>query len=204
MPEDEASPFDGAEPEEYWRLVGGYRHVNRRLRELVTEPDTRRLRDPHEIAIDARADDGAARPMPTAALAAWRPDPGRRRADRTPTRRSPSCARARAGAVTTSYSRIKQAHGGYRPPTEMLDEVAAPADAHVDAGDGELPGGAATGIFLHALLEELPLAVGARDAGARRLERARRRARRHRAAAAPARTRRRRARAPPCVSRTPR
>jgi exodeoxyribonuclease V beta subunit len=64
--------------------------------------------------------------------------------------------------VTTSYSRIKQAHGGYRPPTEMLDEVAAPAAvvaAAVDAdGDGdELRGGARAGVFLHALLEKLPL-----------------------------------------------
>jgi exodeoxyribonuclease V beta subunit len=62
--------------------------------------------------------------------------------------------------VTTSYSRIKQAHGGYRPPTEVLDEAAAPADGHHDDdghGEGELRGGTGTGIFLHALLEKLPL-----------------------------------------------
>ncbi len=153
VPEDETSPFDQTAREEYWRLVGGYRHVNRRLRELVTEPDTRRLLDPHEIVIDARGGDGDGDGPgnATAALAAWRPEPD----DLAPVEPDAILAdlrRARAGAVTTSYSRIKQAHGGYRPPTEMLDEVVAPADAD----DGELPGGAATGIFLHALLEKLP------------------------------------------------
>jgi exodeoxyribonuclease V beta subunit len=156
VPEGEASLFDAAKPEEYWKLIGGYRHVNRRLRELVTEPDTRRLLDPHEIQIDARADGGGAPAIPAAVLADWRPQP----ADVAPIESEPALAGlrfARAGAVTTSYSRIKQAHGGYRPPTEMLDEVAAPADAHHDDGDGDLPGGAATGIFLHAVLEKLPL-----------------------------------------------
>ena len=88
------------------------------------------------------------------ALADWRPEA----ADVAPIETDPTLAalrRARAGAVTTSYSRIKQAHGGYRPPSEILDEVPGPTDAHDD--DGELPGGAATGIFLHALLEVLPL-----------------------------------------------
>jgi exodeoxyribonuclease V beta subunit len=153
VPEGEASPFDAAKPEEYWKLVGGYRHVNRRLRELVTEPDTRRLLDPHEIKIDAHSGDGDGPAGATEALSAWRPDP----TDVAPIEPDPVFAalrRARAGAVTTSYSRIKQAHGGYRPPTEMLDEVAAPADAH---DDGELRGGAETGILLHAVLEKLPL-----------------------------------------------
>ena len=156
VPEGEASLFDPPAREEYWKLVGGYRHVNRRLRELVTEPDPRRLRDPHEVQIDARADGGDAAALSPAALAAWRPEP----ADVAPIEGDQALAglrRARAGAVTTSYSRIKQAHGGYRPPTEMLDEVAAPADVPHDEGADELPGGAATGIFLHAVLEKLPL-----------------------------------------------
>jgi len=157
VPEGDASLFDKPKPEEYWKLVGGYRHVNRRLRELMNEPDPRHLRDRHEIEIDARADDGERPGAPLAALAAWQPEPDAV----APIEPDPALAglrRARAGAVTTSYSRIKQAHGGYRPPKEMLDEIAAPADAHVDAGDGELQGGQATGVFLHALLEELPLA----------------------------------------------
>jgi exodeoxyribonuclease V beta subunit len=153
--EEGASPFDPPPREDYWRLNGGYRHVNRRLRELVNEPDPRRLRDLHQILIDPHAVDGAAPVADADALAAWRPDP----AEVAPIAVDSTFAelrRARAGAVTTSYSRIKQAHGGYRPPTEMLDEVAAPVEA--PDGDGELPGGTGTGIFLHALLEQLSLA----------------------------------------------
>jgi len=136
-------------------LTGGYRHVNRRVHELINEPDPRRLRDAREIVIDPRTADDEA-PVEWAALAAWRPAPG----DVASIDADPALAalrRARAGATTTSYSRIKQAHGGYRPPTEILDEVAAPADAPDGAGEGELRGGASTGIFLHALLEVLPL-----------------------------------------------
>jgi len=156
VPEGDASLFDAPKAEEYWKLVGGYRHVNRRLRDLMHEPDPRRLREPHEIPIDARADGSESQTISTARLTAWRPEPG----DVAPIEGDTALAglrRARAGAVTTSYSRIKQAHGGYRPPTEMLDEVAAPADAHADDGDGALPGGQATGIFLHAVLEKVPL-----------------------------------------------
>ncbi len=154
VPEGDPSPFDKPPREDLWKLNGGYRHVNRRLHELISEPDTRRLLDPHQIVIDAHAGDDPAPVGAAAALAAWRPAPG----DVAPIDGDPALAalrRARAGATTTSYSRIKQAHGGYRPPTEILDEVAAPADAH--DGEGELRGGASTGIFLHALLEVLPL-----------------------------------------------
>ena len=155
VPEEKnASPFDAVPPEDTWKLTGGYRHVNRRVHELMNEPDPRRLRDAREIMIDPRAGDDEAPAGSAAALAAWRPAPG----DVASIDGDPALAglrRARAGAVTTSYSRIKQAHGGYRPPSEILDEVAPPAEVH--DGDGELRGGAGTGIFLHALLEVLPL-----------------------------------------------
>ena len=128
--------------------------MNRRVHELMNEPDTRRLRAPHQIRIDPNAGDDVGPALTAEALADWRPAP----ADVAPIEADPTLAvlrRTRAGAVTTSYSRIKQAHGGYRPPSEILDEVPGPTDAHDD--DGELRGGAATGIFLHALLEVLPL-----------------------------------------------
>jgi exodeoxyribonuclease V beta subunit len=87
------------------------------------------------------------------ALTIWRPDP----ADLAPLAPDPELARLRrkrAGTTQTSYSRIKQAHGGYRPPTEMLDEAAPhPEPERHD----ELPGGARVGVFLHDLLEHLPL-----------------------------------------------
>jgi exodeoxyribonuclease V beta subunit len=156
--EAEVSPFDSPPQEDTWRLTGGYRHVNRRVHELLIEPDTRRLLAPHEIRIDAQAGDDVGPAAARDALAAWQPDPAHLapvEADRA----LAALARARAGAVTTSYSRIKQAHGGYRPPTEIADDVVTPHDEH-DAGhdeSGELRGGAGTGIFIHALLEVLPL-----------------------------------------------
>jgi exodeoxyribonuclease V beta subunit len=153
VPEGDVSPFDPPPREDTWKLNGGYRHVNRRIHELMIVPDTRRLLDPHQIVIDARAGEIEEPALGADALAAWRPDP----ADVAPIAPDAALAplrQARAGAVTTSYSRIKNAHGGYRPPTEMLDEVAAPG-AHADGDD--LPGGTSTGIFLHALLEKLPL-----------------------------------------------
>jgi exodeoxyribonuclease V beta subunit len=151
------SPFDGPPREDTWRLTGGYRHVNRRIHELMNEPDPRRLRAPHQIQIDPRAGDDAGPAVTAAALADWRPEPAHV-APIEPDATLAGLRRARAGAVTTSYSRIKQAHGGYRPPSEILDEVPGPTvTPDYDHGDGELRGGAGTGIFLHALLEVLPL-----------------------------------------------
>jgi len=152
VPEGDLSPFDSPPQEDTWKLNGGYRHVNRRIHELMIEPDTRHLLAPHEIRIDARAADDPGVTPSSDALGAWRPDP----ADLAPIAPDPTLARlrrARAGAVTTSYSRIKQAHGGYQPPTEMPDDVAT--DAHGGDDEDELAGGAETGIFIHALLEGL-------------------------------------------------
>jgi exodeoxyribonuclease V beta subunit len=97
----------------------------------------------------------------------------------------------RRGFFITSYSRLKDAEGGYQPPVldeeeddaaaAALDELAAPEasganDRAADApgagpaaedtepapeparlGASELPGGAATGLFLHAVLEKAAL-----------------------------------------------
>ena len=190
-----------AEPEDYWKLVGGYRHVNRRLRELSPSPTRaacsirtdRDRRARRRRRRRAGADRGVRR------LAARSRPPSRRS---KPTRRSPSCAargRAPSRRRTAASSRRTAATGRRR---RCSTRSPAPTDAHVDDGDGELPGGQATGIFLHALLEELPLPSVRETPDARRLERARRRARRHRAAAAAARTRRRRA--PPRPAARPR
>jgi len=153
--DSDPSPFDSPPQEDRWKLTGGYRHVNRRIHELMNEPDTRHLRAPHRIDIDPNAGDDGGTTM--RALSDWRPEPAHV-APIEPDAALAGLRRARAGAVTTSYSRIKQAHGGYRPPSEILDEVPGPTATHDhDHGEGELRGGAGTGIFLHALLEVLPL-----------------------------------------------
>jgi exodeoxyribonuclease V beta subunit len=149
-PDDDA-PLDASTREELWRLTGGYGHVNRRLRALVGDD----RRSPHfatrDVPIGVRAgDDG---PQPAAVgLAAWRPGS----AELAPPRPDPELSRLRrqrAGPALTSYSRLKHAEGGYRPPTEIADE--APEAQPV--ADDELPGGARAGIFLHDLLEVIPL-----------------------------------------------
>jgi exodeoxyribonuclease V beta subunit len=94
-----------------------------------------------------------------AALATWTPPPlAPRPAD---TARLQALRATRRGFAITSYSRLKEAEGGYQPPA--LDETPPPALAEesVDAAAKalDLPGGAATGLFLHALLEHADLGV---------------------------------------------
>ena len=90
---------EDAEPstrEEYWRLAGGYRHVNRRLRELLAEPARRRLFAPRDLP--STRETAKTSPPPAAGLAAWRPDPaGDGSPTARPTQHSRACAaRARA------------------------------------------------------------------------------------------------------------
>jgi exodeoxyribonuclease V beta subunit len=160
---EEAPGLDESGREELWKLKGGYRHVNQRLRALAADPAARRLFAARDVPVSAAAADDEP-PAAGAALAAWRPDP----ADLAPIVPDGEIARLRrkrAGTTQTSYSRIKQAHGGYRPPTEMLDEAAPHPEP---ALEGELPGGARAGVFLHDLLEQLPpeSVEGAADAEA--------------------------------------
>jgi exodeoxyribonuclease V beta subunit len=155
VPEDDADPF-AIDREELWKLTGGYRLVNDRLRALVGD---RQLFEPRDVPVSAADGDGAARDL-EAAVAGWRPDAP----DLVEPQPDPDLARLRrrsAGTITTSYSRIKQAHGGYRPPTEVLDEPAPalPAVATERGAPDDLPGGARAGIFIHDLLENVPLAT---------------------------------------------
>ncbi len=157
VPESDAS-FDSVEREELWKLTGGYRHVNSRLKALVKDPAARRLFDKHDVAISA-LDPDPVRPS-AAAVADWRPAPAELAAV-VPDPALAGLRRARAGTITTSYSRIKQAHGGFRPPTEIPDEPVAGAPEEVVAlpRADVLPGGTRIGVFLHELLEKLDLDV---------------------------------------------
>ncbi|HXI57912.1 MAG TPA: UvrD-helicase domain-containing protein, partial [Polyangia bacterium] len=168
----------GPEAEEWKKLMGGYRHVNRRLRALVSDPvfrDPRReLFAAREVPCPPAVDEEAAqstRRQRLQALGAWQP-PAALLADQTAGRAHAldELRRRRGGFVITSYSRLKQAHGGYQAPEDPLDDglvgEAGAADLEGDAtaaatvapgADQPLPGGALTGIFLHAVLEALPL-----------------------------------------------
>jgi len=142
------------------KIKGAYRHVNQRLRQLSTEPERfRRLFDLRIVPFPApeRRDNATL----SAALASWIPAP---LAPRTTDAAGLAALRAtRRGFAITSYSRLKEAEGGYQPPT--LDETPPPAleketlDAETAPRPLDLPGGAATGLFLHAVLEHAALGV---------------------------------------------
>jgi exodeoxyribonuclease V beta subunit len=145
--------------EGYWRITGGYRHVHRRLRSLFREaeagPDAR-------ARVDFRRLDLVCPPEPddppgrvAAAVRAWRPAAAELALE-LPAAALAETRRRHAGVHLTSYTRIKQAHGGYQPPTEVLDER-PPAAPPAPPDPRRLPGGALSGIFLHAVLETVPL-----------------------------------------------
>lgn len=209
FPATEASDSEGREEdntnlEPFKYLYGCYRHLNRRLRVLWNEPRRTELFDVARIPCPA--------PVPAlssearAAIAAWTPPPdliaGSPSAD-VDAAALDELKATRRGFVVTSYTRLKEAQGGYRRPeseapvgrapfeaaqaaedvAETLGEVAdSGADLDlVDSGAGvgsggggarpgapsrlsaaldglaALPGGAATGLFLHAVLEKVPL-----------------------------------------------
>jgi exodeoxyribonuclease V beta subunit len=153
---------EGRKDDGYWRITGGYRHVHKRLRTLAGLGDEaarlafRRL----PLVCPPDVDDTPARVA--RAVGAWRPSPDDLVVD-LPAAALAEKRRQHTGIVMTSYTRIKQSHGGYQPPTEVLDEQPAVAEAPPDPG--RLPGGALSGIFLHAVLEEIPLLTFAVDAG---------------------------------------
>ncbi|HVV50144.1 MAG TPA: UvrD-helicase domain-containing protein [Polyangia bacterium] len=145
------APLDGGTREVNWKLTGGYAHVNRRLRALRADEGQRRHFETRDVPIDPRATGDGGRPRLTLGLVGWRPEPERKAA--APGPELGRLAAERPGPRVTSYSRIKHAEGGYRPPTEIHDEAPDPAPL----GDDELPGGARAGIFVHDLLERIPL-----------------------------------------------
>ncbi|MES1164697.1 MAG: PD-(D/E)XK nuclease family protein, partial [Verrucomicrobiota bacterium] len=181
------------------RVSGAYLHVNKRLRVLAGEPRAAALfrtidvpltlADPHAAAAAAGA--GAGGTSAAEALARWSPPADVAALGGSP--HAPSAAMEklrlyRRGFAITSYSRLKEAHGGYHPPgadafdltdgeapprlapLEMLDVEALgePARGHsgakaaaanaATANADTLPGGVATGLFLHAILEKVALA----------------------------------------------
>ncbi|MEQ9501638.1 MAG: exodeoxyribonuclease V subunit beta [Deltaproteobacteria bacterium] len=65
-----------------------------------------------------------------------------------------SLHRAHRGFDVTSYSRIKAQKGGYRAPTGLLEEeIAVDVDGTTPVDPDVLPSGAATGRFIHEMLE---------------------------------------------------
>ena len=155
---------------------GGWLGVSGALHEAVT--------DLHATGRSARAPTAAALPanviaFPTTAplVDAWppaRPPGGWLDASVVavppppPAPPEPAPLGARTGFVVTSYSRLKKSGGGSGGATGLeLDVTVVTAEDRSKRAPGvdELPGGAATGQLLHAVLEHADFAVAGRDDG---------------------------------------
>lgn len=134
-------------PVEFAHLDGPYKLLNDRLNDL--------RENLHLTWVTCGADTD--RLAPANDVAAWVPPvlpPAVSDGEFAPIRHQ------RAGFLITSYTAVKSKHGGFVPAEQTGDHAAANEPiAPVAAGsDDELPRGRQSGIFLHALLEELPLA----------------------------------------------
>ena len=175
-PEADAPSDGGGVREDRWKLTGGYTHVNRRLRALRADEGQRRHFETRDVPIDPRGSgDGGRQRLALLGLVGWSPDLEKKSAAKSASKSAAKTVsktdsktaattvapeaelaqlrRHRVGPTLTSYSRIKQSEGGYRPPTEIHDET---NDAPPLADD-DLPGGARAGVFVHDLLERVPL-----------------------------------------------
>ncbi len=140
--------------ESFKRLGVAYTVLNRRLREIwnANTPGFEREQLPLIGAL-------APTPLPAPqALSGWQPDRSLL-STRDEGARYQAMKPRHAGFIVTSYTRLKSAQGGYHSATGDLAEAAAPAaespELRPARGADELAGGKASGIFLHAVLEEL-------------------------------------------------
>lgn len=148
-----------------WSRGGGaYEVVDRRLEALLagTPPPGFVVA---EVPCEEPAAEAPAPPLPWPPAAGW-PPPGPLAADDAS---FAALRRGRGGRLLTSYSRVKRGEAAVadEAPPDLAVALAPPRPAAAD----ELPGGAATGTFVHRLLEELDLgplrAAAAEEAWAR-------------------------------------
>jgi len=154
------SEIDHGDYKAFDKITGPYRHVNDRLRHLATE----RERFAGLFTVRPVPFPAPELPEPAGlaeALAAWRPAPVSPPSSDIPSGGGDAATlrSTRRGFVVTSYSRLKDAAGGYQPPVLDEDPLPTPALPTRDRprADDDLPGGAATGLFLHGVLEKAAL-----------------------------------------------
>jgi exodeoxyribonuclease V beta subunit len=140
-----------------------YRPLNAQLLRLQQRGDAslREVMRVEPFLLDAQAAPPPAEPARTPGT--WVP-PAELLRDPADDDRFRRASQSQAGFAITSYTRMKQ--GQARPSVLAREDFAAERNAAspVVLADGDLPAGAATGVFLHQLLEEVPLAsFGARS-----------------------------------------
>ena len=142
------------------RLTGAYGPIDRALERVIGEASVETL--PERPARRRHDDEQATRSIRPASLALpWPPaaEPA-----------AVNDLRERRGRTITSYSRLKEAQGGYHPAAERAapdlfefedaDRLTAP-----EVPPDQLPGGTASGRFIHEILEFADLDVVRRQAG---------------------------------------
>ena len=138
-------------------FTGCYRLLGPILDKLLEDGETSKLF--HRVPVDCPGEPPLVLPAPApAALSSWQPP---ELPAGVPSTEFHRIARTRAGFVITSYTGVKRRHGGFVVPEEPADlstanEPVESADAAPD-DPGELARGRLSGIFLHAILEEVPL-----------------------------------------------
>ena len=144
-------------PAAFSGIPGTYRMLSPILEKLLGDAKTRGLFQVVSVVCPEEASLELLAPAP-AAPSKWQPPD-------LPADASASefhqIARERAGFVVTSYTGVKRRHGGFVVPEDPADlstanepvehDLPAPVDPH------ELARGRLSGIFLHAILEEVPL-----------------------------------------------
>jgi len=151
------SEVDHGDYKVFDKITGPYRLVNDRLRQLAA--DRARFAELFAVRLvpfpapELTVNEGL-----EAALAAWRPAPPSPSDLPQPGPDAAALRTTRRGFVVTSYSRLKDAAGGYQPPVLDEDPLPVPAvETAPRARADDLPGGAATGLFLRGVLEKAPL-----------------------------------------------
>jgi exodeoxyribonuclease V beta subunit len=138
-------------------FTGPYRLLGPIVDKLLADADTSKLF--HRVPVACPGEPPLALPAPApAALSAWQPPELQAGVASTEFHR---IAKERAGFVITSYTGVKRRHGGFVVPEEPADlsvanepveqAEAAPVDPL------ELARGRLSGIFLHGILEQVPL-----------------------------------------------
>jgi exodeoxyribonuclease V beta subunit len=134
-------------------LRGSYDPVNRRVAALVKQAD------PLLMVVDMRQQDGAALDAAAVSATAWTPPPALLRDDQ-PTPSYAALRERHAGALVTSYTRLRGERDAQRPRSAEVAEdrrAEKSASAVDDYTTTTLRAARASGIFLHELLERAPL-----------------------------------------------
>ncbi len=148
--------FAPGKPKPY-SFTGPYFQLNRSLSRLLgssRDPKHSRWFTFEDVRCDEPGSDEAN--ASAADLSSWRP-PEELLLERDLSGKFSEARRRHAGFVVASYTGLK-AGAGYQAPEDVLEDAAdePAAGLSVPPASDELPGGRASGVFLHSVLEEVP------------------------------------------------